>query len=320
MPQHNTFFPVAYLSALSFSGADAAQFLQGQLSADAEGLAAGEWLRAAYCSPKGRALATMMLARYDGGFAALLPADCADDVAGRLARFVLRAKVKIRRLPDAVFARLAPDSSPLHFSGGAVRHENGALIFDEGGGACLRLLLDSDADGENGGAGENRGAGENQLAGENQTSDENQTATAGENGDGAAWRLEQIRRGIPWVGAVTGDMFVPQYFNWDLLGGINFQKGCYVGQEIIARLHYLGNVKRRGYALFGAGAPPAEGAKIGGAEYSCQIINAVAAENGFAAFVSAPRPPGGEMELRWENRAARLAEPPYGLPPAAGKT
>ena len=273
-----------------FDGAEAAAFLQGQLSADAPGLADGEWRRAAYCSPKGRALATMILARYGDGFVAVLPADSADALAARLARFVLRAKVKIQKLSGGIGVCMAPDSSPPQFFGGAVRREDNALVFDEGGGVCLRLRAGAES-------------------GEDSGEDD------GEDG-GAAWRREQILRGIPWIGAATGDIFVPQYFNWELLGGVNFEKGCYVGQEIIARLHYLGNIKRRGYILRGAGAPPVAGEKIGDADFSCQVINAAADGGGFAAFVSAPRAENGK-ELRRESGMARLEEPPYGLPSAA---
>ncbi|MBE8157985.1 MAG: folate-binding protein YgfZ [Betaproteobacteria bacterium] len=292
MSNNTAFFPVDGLVAAAFLGADAAAFLQGQLTADAQQLPENEWRRAAYCSPKGRALATMLLARRGDGFAAVLPADCATDIAARLARFVMRAKVQIQILPEKISARIAPDSSPPNFFGGAVRREDGALIFDEGGGVCLRL---AGADGDNGGAENGGGGGEN---------------------NGAAWRREQIVRGVPWIGAAAGDIFVPQYFNWELLGGVDFGKGCYVGQEIIARLHYLGNIKRRGYILRGGGAPPAAGEKIGGADFSCQVINAAPDGGGFLALVSAPRAENGK-EILWENRAARLEEPPYGLPSAA---
>ena len=277
------FFAVNSLSAVSFSGADAENFLQGQLTADVRKLPGEEWRRAAYCLPNGRALATMLLARHEDGFTAVLPAGCAEEITARLSRFVLRAKVKIAPPSGIIDARIAPDSgsSAPAFSGGALRREENALVFDEGGGMCLRFRP-----GESG----------------------------GESG-GDEWRLAQIRRGIPWVGGKTGGVFVPQYFNWELLGGVSFEKGCYAGQEIIARLHYLGNIKRRGYILRGAGAPPEEGENIGEGGFSCRVINAAPEDGGFAAFVSAPRTADGAKPGA-ENRTAGPEEPPYGLPSA----
>ena len=70
------------------------------------------------------------------------------------------------------------------------------------------------------------------------------------------WALEDVRAGIPALTAATVDEFVPQMLNLDLLGGISFNKGCYTGQEIVARTHYLGQLKRRMFRLAGSGYPP----------------------------------------------------------------
>ena len=274
----STFFAVNYLAAAAFEGEDAEAFLQGQLTADVAALPKGRWARAAYCSPQGRALATMILARRDGGFVALLAADLADDIVSRLSRFVMRSKVRIAKIPAAIDARLGEDSSPPAFFGGEVGDENGAMMFDEGGGACLRLQADV-APGE---------------------------------GAGDAWRRMQIERGIPWIEKATSGVFVPQYVNWESLGGINFRKGCYVGQEIIARLYYLGKVKRRGYIVRGVGGAP-EG-KLGDAE----VVNAAEDGGEFVALVSAPRALGDSGEnIQWDGRTAAVSPPPYPIPTAA---
>lgn len=277
---NNTFQPVGYLAAVSFDGADAANFLQGQLSADIVALPPGRWRRAAYCSPKGRALATMLVVRRGDGFIVLLAASLADSFIAGLSRFVMRAKVKITRPSCAIDARIADDAFVVP-DGGEAREEDGALSIDEGGGACLRLRFD----------------------------------VAAAAGDDLAWRRMQILRGVPWIDSATSGQLVPQYFNWDLLGGVSFQKGCYVGQEIIARLHYLGNVKRRGYILRGTGAPPAAAEKIGAAE----VINAAPADGGFVAFVIVPRESGSAAQENRPAELAELAEPPYGLPSAAAE-
>lgn len=269
------------MAALAFVGADAEIFLQGQLTADMSEVSPAQWRRAAYCSPQGRMLASMIIARYPDGYVALLPADIADAVVARLSRFVLRAKVNISRLPATVEARVAEDDSPPAVAAGAVRHENGTWFFDEGGGVQLRLILKDSPTG----------------------------AEAS-----AVWRHMQIRRGIPWIDAAVSDKFVPQYVNWELLGGASFQKGCYVGQEIIARLYYIGKVKRRGYILHGVGQPPAAGDKIGEGAVA-EIINAVGEAEKFVALASVSRGIGETLE--WEGRTVRVQEPPYGLPTAA---
>lgn len=276
-----TFAPLDSLSVICFDGADAGAFLQGQLSADIAALPPQHWLRAAYCSPKGRALATMLLARRgEDQFAAFVRADIAESLASSLSRFVLRAKVKISR-PSCMVEACVSDQAAASDNGQA-REEDGALWVEEGGGACLRVrFVDSDS----------------------QSHSDSSSADA-------KWQRMQILRGIAWIDSATADKFVPQYFNWDLIGGINFQKGCYVGQEIIARLHYLGNVKRRGYVVRGEGAPPAAGDKVGEVE----VINAVCDNDSFVAFVSAPRDLG--EELQWQDRTVQLSLPPYGLPSA----
>lgn len=77
--------------------------------------------------------------------------------------------------------------------------------------------------------------------------------------DEEAWRRQNILDGIPVIYPQTSDHFVPQMVNLDLLGGINFQKGCYTGQEIVARLHYLGQLKRRMFLLRSPGGPASPG-------------------------------------------------------------
>lgn len=80
--------------------------------------------------------------------------------------------------------------------------------------------------------------------------------------DEVAWKRQNIAAGMPVIYPETSDHFVPQMVNLDQLGGISFSKGCYTGQEIVARLHYLGNLKRRMFLVHGTGSPPAPGTAI----------------------------------------------------------
>jgi folate-binding protein YgfZ len=81
-------------------------------------------------------------------------------------------------------------------------------------------------------------------------------------GDGDAWRLSEIHAGVPQITKATQEQFVPQMINFELLGGVNFKKGCYPGQEIVARSQYLGKLKRRTTLVGIADPAAAAGAEV----------------------------------------------------------
>jgi folate-binding protein YgfZ len=98
------------------------------------------------------------------------------------------------------------------------------------------------------------------------------------------WRWLGVRAGVPLIVAATQDLFVPQTANWDLLRGVSFQKGCYTGQEIIARMQYLGRLKERMHLFHLDDAPPAPGTKVYGSVFADQacgtVVNAAVAPSG----------------------------------------
>ena len=292
------FSPVPDLAALIFSGADAAAFMQGQFSADVSALPPeGGWQRSAYCSPKGRMLANFILCRRkndsEGGeYAALLSADIADETAKRLRMFVLRAKAEIARAP-AAFAFASGGETESGFFSDA----DDILTVGEGGGRKLLCCL--------------RGE------------DSRLIPQGAMSGDALAWRRAQIADAIPWVRSQTREMFIPQTVNYEAppLSGVNFQKGCYVGQEVIARLHYRGKVKRRARPCLGAGAPPPPGATVRDSEGQAagNVVDAVSVlENGgecgekFSALVCAQLS-ASELFLE-DGREVRLLPPPHPIP------
>lgn len=112
---------------------------------------------------------------------------------------------------------------------------------------------------------------------------------AGATLDETAWRHAQILAGVPVVYPATSDHFVPQMVNLDQLGGISFDKGCYTGQEIVARLHYLGNLKKRMFLLHSEGPPPAPGSELFEAGGDGQSVGSVvdAAAEGAGSLCSA---------------------------------
>ena len=193
------------LGVLAFRGADAARFLQGQLSADVEKLTEGASTLAGLHSPQGRTVAVLALLRTSAEeILAVLPRELVPAVEQRLRKFILRAKVKIEDASEALRVAGLPVDSPA---------DGPALDWF---GRRL-LLMPSARDGEFSSAASER----------------------------ADWERADITAGVPQIYTATSEAFVAQMLNLDLLGAIAFDKGCYTGQEVIARAHYRGRVKRR---------------------------------------------------------------------------
>ncbi len=198
-----------HLGVLRFSGADAVQFLQGQLSNDTQRLAEHIALLAAYSSAQGRVLALIYLLPHSSGVLGVLPRDILTPTLERLRKFILRAKVQIEDLSDSwtVAGRFGVPSCVGY-------NERDGIGTAPVGRDPSRCWVIGPAQGE---------------------------APSVEE----AWRLADIRAGLPQIYAATSDAFVAQMLNLDLLDGISFTKGCYTGQEIIARTQHLGRIKRR---------------------------------------------------------------------------
>jgi len=201
------------LGAIRFNGPDAATFLQGQLTADLRSLEPGRSTLAAWCSPQGRAIALMHVVPTTDGFVAVLPRELCEPVAVRLSRFVMRSRVRI----EDVSAGLDVAAVTGREAGSFERLEGVTSLRLTAGrdlllarGRRLREVLDG----------------------------------VPQAGDGA-WDLSCVQLGEPEVYAATSESWVPQMLNLDLLGAVSFQKGCYPGQEIVARTQHLGRIKRR---------------------------------------------------------------------------
>ena len=207
---------------LSVTGADARDFLHAQLTNDIQNLPPERAALAGWCSAKGRLLATFLVIPAPQGYLLQLARDLAPAVAKRLSMFVLRAKVKIADESDAWTQSGVWDADfpeKLAWSDGRATVPVGERRF-------LRLEPASSAS----------------LA-----------CQAGEE----TWYAQEIRAGRPFITAATQDQFVPQMVNLETLGGVDFRKGCYPGQEIVARAQYRGQVKRRMVRL-----PAPQGARL----------------------------------------------------------
>lgn len=196
---------------LAVAGPDARAFLHAQLTNDIANLPSDRAALAGWCTPKGRLLASMLVIPSAQGFLLQLAKDLASAIAKRLSLYVLRSKVRIADETGA-WAQYGVWDSDLELAGVAWEGDVVTVRVDEG--RFLRI----------GPAGRF-----------------SPPASKPEE----AWTLEEIRAGRPLISAATQDQFVPQMVNFEALGAVNFQKGCYPGQEIVARAQYRGQVKRR---------------------------------------------------------------------------
>jgi len=208
---------------LSVKGDDAREFLHAQLTNDIQGLAPDRAALAGWCSAQGRLLATFLVIPAPQGFLLQLARDLAPGVARRLGMFVLRLKVKIA-------------------------DESAAWVQDGIWDADLQLPDVAWKDGT-----VTVRVGERRYL---QISPSSRPLDAAASED--LWILQEIRAGRPFISSATQDKFVPQMVNLEKLGGVDFQKGCYPGQEIVARAQYRGQVKRRMVQMQGAARPGEE--------------------------------------------------------------
>ncbi len=231
--------PLPHIGLLRFAGSDAHSFLQGQVSHDTRRLSAGAPLLAAYSTAQGRVVAVLHLLPHTSGVIALLPRELVLPTLERLRRFVLRAKVTMEDLSQ-------------HFS-----------VVGEHGSPALRVAGLSVPDAA-AGYGERDGIGVARMSADPSrywvigpaASLAEHGLAADYRGDSGSlerieqdWRLADIRAGLPQVYAATSELFVAQMLNLDLIDGISFTKGCFTGQEIIARTQHLGRIKRRMFRL-----------------------------------------------------------------------
>lgn len=256
------------MGLLAIGGSDAAKFLQGQTTCDMLQLAPGRTSLGAICNPKGRVVALFRAFRQDGAFYLLLPTEIIEAVRKRLRMYVLRADVKIEDIGSAwtilgtggagLQAALEPFGIPVPANPDDIIFQADCLSIRIPAVEADRLLL----------------LIRNEKAEALRT--ELEAGARFTRTEPSRWRLADIKAGIPWVGQAISEEFIPQMLNLDLLGGISFSKGCYTGQEIVARTHYLGNLKRRMFRLQSdGGVEPQAGAAIHTAEPEAQSIGMV---------------------------------------------
>jgi folate-binding protein YgfZ len=235
---------------LAVRGRAAAGFLQAQLSAEIGARA----LLAAWLDARGRVLCLPRVLPADDGYLLVMPAPLVAAIASRMRLFVLRSAVTLVPGPGVIL--LAGDEARQFLAD--------ASLLPEGPWAVARrdamFALGLPGDGHWIAAGVDTGR------------------SAGFAAQRDAWRLADLSAGLPEVYPATSGMFVAQMINLDLLGAVSFTKGCFPGQEIVARAHYLGRVKRRARLFSATGPAPPPGAML--AEDRGQIVRSAPAPDG----------------------------------------
>lgn len=218
--------PVAIPTLVRIEGPDALAFLNGQFTCDVAALVPGAWTWGGYCSPKGRLLVTFRLGLLDGTYLLQCPAGQGAELAARLRRYVLRAKVSLTPVPASY--RTGPAGAlgiPEPPAIGHLRADGTRIVWGLQPGI---IALD---------------APEAEPAAPDWTGD--------------------LALGAPWILPANAEAFVPQMADLDRAGGVSFTKGCYPGQEVVARARYLGEVKRHLFRITWTGSPaPAAGEPV----------------------------------------------------------
>jgi folate-binding protein YgfZ len=309
----NVFADLSHYGLIAVHGEDAEEFMQGQFINDVRKVTPRHSQLSGMCNPKGRLLASFRVFRHGDSYYLCMPAEVVEDVIKRLRMFVLRARVTLEEASDT-FVHLG--------------------LSGEDAQAALRTF-----------AGELPGEVGDVMAQDTQVvlrvpgiypSYELFTTT-----DGAmtlwdklnvrsapvgaeAWRLLDIQAGIPVIYPETREAFVPQMINLQLVDGVSFKKGCYTGQEIVARMQYLGKLKRRMYrARVDAGTLPVPGDAVfsdADPEQSCgQLVSAARHPDGDYAVLAVIQinragDPGRLHLAGVDGPALTLEELPYPFP------
>ena len=320
---------LSHLGVIRATGEDAAQFLQGQLTQDITGMSLNQARLAAFCNAKGRMQASFVVfKRKNNEGAADILMVCSQDLLAqtlkRLSMFVMRAKVKLQdATADFLLYGLCGEVADSFFA-------NAANAIDSGAAGARINWSKFDIDAQN-------GVQLYPAAGVSRALWCAPSGTAPPTGPELAlsvWHYLEVQSGIAMITLPIFEAFVPQMLNYESVGGVSFKKGCYPGQEVVARSQFRGTLKRRAYLAQtdgAAGSDPFVGQEVfhaSDADQPCGLVAACAVDpaGGFALVVSmqtaaavpdeAPQADGQHSPLRLGSStgsALRLHGLPYAL-------
>lgn len=279
------------LGVIAVTGADAADFLRAQLTNDVMRLGHDRHFLAAWCDAKGRAQMIARVCERDDGYWLVVPASLMDGLLKRLQMYVLRAAVKLQDCRDTLRV--------------TARRGRGlpepAEVRAEADTVLLGLPVASN--------GEPRALN---IAGIDEPVDPDCLETSD-----PSWVAEEIDAGVPALCPATQGQFVPQMLNLHWLEAIDFDKGCYPGQEVIARLHYRGRLTRRMYRLFWHGDMPAPGSDVldaAGERVGTVLYSAPYADEGRGVLLAVLKTSAAQASLATAQATLEAGQLPYPTP------
>lgn len=305
-------FDLSHLRLIRVSGEDAETFLQGQTTNDVRNLAGGNSQMSGICTPKGRMIANFRVFSIDNDFVLQMPVDTHGLLLKRLPMYVLMSKVSVDDASDELVRIGVAGASAEEL----LANQLGTVPAEEGKGASL------------GGVHLFRLPGNTprfEILGGFEVISSLWDGLAADAGTGTPeqWSLLEIRAGIPTIYEPTVEAFVPQMANMDLVNGVSFTKGCYTGQEVVARMRYLGKTKRRMYlAHVESGRRPMPGEELfsaasDSAQGAGKIVDAEASpEGGYDLLAVAEISLFKQDDLHLENTGGpklEFLDLPYGL-------
>jgi folate-binding protein YgfZ len=227
LDEANSLADLSQFDVLTISGQDSADFLHAQFTSDVSALGVNELQQSSWCNIKGRVIASFLLYRSQNGYYLLLKRDMTELILKRLSMFVLRSRVSIENKSNELIriGIRGDNSHQLYQQFLESNSEASTITLLSIKGAVPRSIVLCAPD----------------LAKVLWQKLAEQSIAVGS----SHWSLFDIRAGIAWVGESGSEEFLPQSLNLDLTGGLSFSKGCYPGQEIIARMHFRGKLKQR---------------------------------------------------------------------------
>lgn len=244
-------FALKHLAVLAVTGSQAGQFLQGQVTCNINDITEQNGRIGALCSAQGKVISTFLLVKTATAYWLVLPEELLDTVKNRLQKYILRADVQLTDLSDSL-CLIGLTQQPADAEALFACTQDPVISINLGN---RRLLVAE--------FGQALAVWTEQIR-----------QQGCKPGSSKHWRYMDIVAGIPWLSTETSEQFIPQMLNLDKLGGISFTKGCYTGQEIVARTHYLGKAKR-GLFLLAADTPSSPVAYASVADAGGQVVGKV---------------------------------------------